>query len=326
MSQSKSPSLSRKGRAINACERAAKAAQAGISGAQDLVRATEAELNAACQAELVELAGELNAEREADEAITRSQAKAREQIEAALIRHQNVALQFSGGKDSLCCLHLLQPYWSRILVVWVNPGAPFPETQNQMSAIRRIVPHFLEVKGNQPAQVALQGFPVDILPARNSFVGRSIHPDSNDVKLQSFIDCCWQNFWRPAQEEMKKRGITLLIRGQRLAERKRAPISSGFVANEVEHLFPIEDWTNRQVTDYMEKNHVAIPAYYQTTGKSLDCWSCTAYLDESAGRLKYTREAHPELWPELRRRLRLIRDAVRDEVQALEPAAAEIEK
>ena len=42
-------------------------------------------------------------------------------------RHDIVVLQFSGGKDSTACLHLLEPWWDKVHVVWVNPGAPYPE-------------------------------------------------------------------------------------------------------------------------------------------------------------------------------------------------------
>jgi PP-loop superfamily ATP-utilizing enzyme len=47
-------------------------------------------------------------------------------------RHAKAILFFSGGKDSLACLHLLREYWDRVLVVWANPGEALPELRAQM--------------------------------------------------------------------------------------------------------------------------------------------------------------------------------------------------
>jgi 3'-phosphoadenosine 5'-phosphosulfate sulfotransferase (PAPS reductase)/FAD synthetase len=82
--------------------------------------------------------------------------------------HENTVLQFSGGKDSLACLFLLREQWDEMTVLWVNAGAAFPETVGLMEKIRALVPHFLEVRTNQPAQVAELGYPVDVLPLRNA--------------------------------------------------------------------------------------------------------------------------------------------------------------
>ena len=41
-------------------------------------------------------------------------------------RHKKAVLSFSGGKDSLACLHLCRPYRDKLTVAWVNTGAAFP--------------------------------------------------------------------------------------------------------------------------------------------------------------------------------------------------------
>ena len=41
-------------------------------------------------------------------------------------RHQKAVLAFSGGKDSLVCLHLCRDYRDKIDVCWVNTGAMLP--------------------------------------------------------------------------------------------------------------------------------------------------------------------------------------------------------
>lgn len=228
-------------------------------------------------------------------------------------------LQFSGGKDSLACLYLLRPYWDRLTVMWTNTGAAFPETLELMSRIRAMVPHFIEVKGDQPGHVALMGMPADIVPVRNTAVGQMIQPN-HDVLLQSYLECCAASFWLPMQRAVIELGATLIIRGQRAAEARRAPIQSGHIVEGIMIRFPIEKWSEQQVFDFLRRKGVEVPAHYEYTKTSLDCWSCTAYLDENQGRMRYMREKHPALWKEVRGRLRLVAEAARVELAHVEAA------
>ena len=76
-------------------------------------------------------------------------------------RHSKVALQFSGGKDSCVLLHLLAPYLDQLTVVWANSGDAAKETLDQMDRVRDLVPHFLEVKSDQPKQIDQFGYPTE---------------------------------------------------------------------------------------------------------------------------------------------------------------------
>ena len=51
-------------------------------------------------------------------------------------RHDLIALQLSGGRDSIACLYLLKPYWDRLTVYWLDTGAAFPETVSLMQQVR----------------------------------------------------------------------------------------------------------------------------------------------------------------------------------------------
>lgn len=228
-------------------------------------------------------------------------------------------LQFSGGKDSLACLYLLRPHWDLLTVMWGNPGAAFPETIEQMARIRAMVPHFLEVKGNQPAHVELMGLPADMVPVRNTAVGKMFHPNDG-VLLQQYWECCAASFWMPMQQAVVDLGATLIIRGQRKAEARRAPISNGHIENGIMTRFPIEDWTEQQVFDFLRRKGVSIPAHYAYTQTSLDCWTCTAYLDEHRGWMRYMREKHPELWEQYEPRLRKVQAAVLAELVHVDAA------
>ena len=42
--------------------------------------------------------------------------------------HERVALELSGGKDSVACLYLLRHQLHKITVYWLNTGDAYPET------------------------------------------------------------------------------------------------------------------------------------------------------------------------------------------------------
>ena len=207
-------------------------------------------------------------------------------------RHEKVALMFSGGKDSIACLHLVEKYLDKIVVVWVNTGANFPEIEALMKETRAKVPHFLEIKTNQPDSVKLNGYPVDVVPVNYTALGQSV-TSIKDFKVRSYFDFCSENFWIPCDAEIRKFGITGVIRGQRQSEGPRAPIKSGFIEDGIEYHLPIESWTDSEVIDYLRSKDVVIDERLSMAHSSLDCWNCTAYMAESSDRFKYIKKHHP---------------------------------
>ena len=207
-------------------------------------------------------------------------------------RHEKVALMFSGGKDSLACLHLIEKYLDKTVVLWVNTGANFPEIEQMMQEIRAKVPFFLEIKTNQPESVKLKGHPVDVVPVNYTELGQSV-TSIKDLKLRSYFECCSENFWIPCNNEIRKLGITGVIRGQRNSEGHRAPIKSGHIENGIEYHLPIESWKDSEVIDYLRSKGVVIDERLSMAHSSLDCWNCTAYMAESADRFKYIQKHHP---------------------------------
>ena len=60
--------------------------------------------------------------------------------------------------------------------------------------------------------------------------------------------------------------------------------------------------------------------HYRQTQTSLDCWSCTAFLDENVGKMRYLRAKHPALWEQLHRNLGIIRGQVSRELADIDEA------
>lgn len=200
-------------------------------------------------------------------------------------------LQFSGGKDSLACLYLLEPEWDDLTVAWVNTGAAFPETIKQMDEIKALVPHFVEIQSQQ--SIEAHGYPVDVLPISATGLGQQVN-GSEGRKFQSKYDCCGFALWVPTYRAMHQMGATVIIRGQKRCDAQKSPIKDGQTIDGIRYEFPLDDWTDQDVTQYLAQRGVALPSNYRQMTTGLDCWNCSAYLDENVGKLEYMRRFHPE--------------------------------
>lgn len=230
-----------------------------------------------------------------------------------LDRHERIALQVSGGRDSIACLYLMRPYLDRLTVYWVNTGAAFPETVSIMEKVRAMAPNFVEIDGNQPGIIAQSGYPSDLVPASRTPVGL-LGSGSNEVMLQDRYSCCSQVFMLPLHERMIQDGITLVVRGQKNADHLKSPVKSGFIDLGIEYLFPIEDWSVRQVMDYLRQEDAPIPRFYEMLDGAPDCMTCSAWWENGAA--KYLKRYHYPEYQEVQRRLDIINKAVAGSIAA----------
>jgi phosphoadenosine phosphosulfate reductase len=224
-------------------------------------------------------------------------------------------LQFSGGKDSLACLYLLKPVWNDIAVMWCNTGAAYPETIEQMEKIRKLVPSFYEVRSNQPEFLWHMGYPADLLPVHKTYLGNVLH-STVGVKFTNYLFCCGSNIWDPMHRASKDLGATEIIRGQKMCDKRKSPVRSGQVIEDILYTFPLENWSDEDVFNYLRKEGVTVPGYYKNKEQtSHDCWDCTAYLDENRARIANLPADKKTV---VMARLSLLKDAVRSELKTLE--------
>jgi phosphoadenosine phosphosulfate reductase len=206
-------------------------------------------------------------------------------------RHEKIALMFSGGRDSLACLELYRNYLDKLILIWVNTGANFPEIEDYMDQLN--VPNFVEVRTNQPLSLEVNGHPVDILPVNFSNIGQAV-TSQKDIKLRTYFDCCAENQWIPAHQKIQELGITCVVRGQRQSELHTNPIKSGEVIDGIEYVFPILHWSDQDVVEYLKSKDIEITERLSMSHSSLDCWNCTAYIADSKQRFEYIKKHYPQ--------------------------------
>lgn len=233
-------------------------------------------------------------------------------MQSIIDRHENIALQVSGGKDSIACLYLMRPFWDRLTVYWCSTGDVFPETQAIMDQVRAMVPRFVEITGDQPSVVAGHGLPSDIVPASHTPVG--MLGSGGQTLIQDRYSCCARVFMWPMHERMVADGITLVIRGQKDADSLKAPLRSGDVDMGIEYLFPIQDWSTEGVMSYLRQENAPIARFYEMLDSAPDCMTCSAYWEHGAA--KYLKRYHYPQFQIVQERLHEINVAIAPSIAA----------
>ena len=235
-------------------------------------------------------------------------------IEEIFSRHSRVSLMYSGGKDSLACLLLLQPYWDRTDVVWVNTGNQFPEVIAHMERVKALVPHFTELKSDTSSYWKVHGFPVDVVPTRHTNMGQFIYGQT-PLRVCSRFDCCSCNLWKPMEDYFRLVQPSCVIRGDRGSERVEGPKRFG----SMEFEFPIFDWTTEQVMNFIRNEPFGLyqDRHELPEGSSLDCMTCMAYNVEHKARMEYLKTHHPGLYSQAKGFFKIYKAAVAEEMKEL---------
>lgn len=215
--------------------------------------------------------------------------------------HTRIALQFSGGKDSLAVAHLLRPYWDRIAFYHVDTGDLLPEVREIVSATEGMVPVFHRIE--TMARSFLEGaLPSDLVPTTGSHVGVLI--GLGERRIVDRFDCCAFNIMRPMHERMIADGITLVIRGTKRADFAKMPAESGPTDMGYDLWLPLQEWSHEQVFDYLREVGAPICRVYEHKVNAPECATCPAWWSE--GRASYLKKYHPELYASYRGRLETV--------------------
>lgn len=225
---------------------------------------------------------------------------------APLARHPRVALSFSGGKDSLACVYLLREQLSWITVYHLDTGDLLPEMREIVAHVKTLAPNFVHIQGDVTSWIKEFGLPTDLLP-------HSAHPIGQEMregpKLVARYDCCYANLMLPIYEQIRAHGNSLLIRGTKAVDMKRLPLRSGETTGDgIELWYPLQNWSNDQVFDYLRAQGAPIARVYEHVVNSPECARCSAWWGE--GRSAYLERYHPALWVQYQERLATVAEAI----------------
>lgn len=233
-----------------------------------------------------------------------------ENLSAGIIlsAHINVAFQFSGGKDSLAALFLLREHWKKMVVYHCDSGDAFPETVELIDRVAAMVPHFTRVAGRVLQSRAEHGLPTDVLPWTSTQAAHWTNVGTTP-KMQDRVSCCFRSIMEPMHERMLADGVTLIIRGQKDADKMKGQFRSGDVVDGIEFYYPVQDWTDDQCSAYNRENGFPpLPFYLEGMRNSSDCATCTAWCEDDRG--AYLAKHHPVKFEEYRENMRTIAAAV----------------
>lgn len=232
---------------------------------------------------------------------------------STLDRHERIALNFSGGKDSLACVYALKPHLDRITIYHLDTGDLLPEVREIVTHVREFAPHFVHTQGDVSGWIRDNGLPTDLLPYSAHDVG--MMAGQANARLVTRYKCCFANLMLPLWERIKADGITLVIRGTKNCDLKRLPAQSGEIHDGVELWYPIADWSHEQVFAYLRSVDAPHNRIYDTMTNSPECARCSAWWGE--GRAAYLREHHPSLFAEYSARLRIVTGEIMESVNNL---------
>lgn len=223
-------------------------------------------------------------------------------------------IQCSMGRDSLALVEYLKDKLDDCLVLFVDAGGALPEVDEIAKKVEKRVKHFYRLQTNSNEWINANGIPADIVPVWHTVKGIALSGNEFPAIASSF-DCCWNNIMNPMHEFAKEIGAKKIYRGQRNAERLKSPIRSGYVDGDIEIVFPLENWSDDDVNEYLESKGVELPEWYEHGDKGFDCWWCTGFVAESRGLHKYLESHHPGKWAIVKERLDAVRGIVEKEIR-----------
>lgn len=230
-----------------------------------------------------------------------------------LDRHKHGALGFSGGKDSLALVYMLQPYWDKLTLYHVDTGDLLPEIREIVDMVERMVPRFVRIESNAKAWIANVGMPSDLVPTSSTSAGLAIGMSKR--RIVDRFDCCGINLMLPLHQRMIADAISLVIRGTKRVDAKRLPVESGDTSMGYELWLPLQDWSHEQVFDYLNSVGAPICRIYEERVNAPECATCPAWWNER--RAEYLAKYHPDLFDAYRANLRIVADEIKPHVIAL---------
>ncbi len=217
-------------------------------------------------------------------------------------------LAFSGGKDSWACLWLYKEKLKDITVIWVNTGKNYPEILETVELAKLICPNFVTVHVDRDGQNEFNGLPSDVVPVDWTREGQACTSEK-EVKIQSYLSCCYDNIAKSLISYCNAHGITELINGQRKDEGHKSTSKNGDVVLGIKRIQPLDNWSEKEVFEFLQRR-MGMPAHFSFKHTSMDCYDCTAYVKDTKDIRDHRKIHWPHLDEHYRKRKSLLDSAI----------------
>lgn len=227
-------------------------------------------------------------------------------LERTIAVAENVAVAFSGGRDSLVALHLTLQRCTRLKVVFVNTSVEFPETLRfvrELAERWRLDFHELRVERNFWELAHERGLPIG--GRGNGFFRREL-AEAAGVKLSNA--CCNQLKITPARQFYRKNNIDAQVTGLRVDEsmmRRFNFADYGALRYSSDYgtltAWPLFAWSVADIQEYIALNDLPVNPLYSMGHQRVGCWSCLQDFFKTDSRLFVLRKTHPRIYETLKR-------------------------
>lgn len=182
--------------------------------------------------------------------------------------HDCVVLEFSGGRDSLAALQLLQPWPDNLHVAHLDTCDAPPETVKLVrETAARFGDRFHVVRSSSYAVRAEYGHPSPIIMSDKPFFTEA-------PLMQTQFECCLRTTMLPLHQYVLGLGATMIIRGQRDSDCHKNPAEHLSVNDGVVIAYPVQDKTDEELDAICGSQ---LPSFYEFTSDAPDCMTCTGY-------------------------------------------------
>ena len=226
-------------------------------------------------------------------------------------------VQFSGGKDSIVCLHLFKND-PDITAVYVNTGAAFPHVKEHVQKTCDdfgvpLITILLEKSVTEWHKE--NGLPADIIPWDSTPLMQQLSKKSFGATLVPYMDCCSANIHLPMERFVIENNVTDVIRGSKACDTV-VGVKDGFVGNGTTYHSPLWNWSHEDVFNYIKMYDITIlDNYKDPDSDSLDCWNCTGHMGKTgAARVRYVKENLPEHYDELAANIALVKSTLQNAI------------
>jgi 3'-phosphoadenosine 5'-phosphosulfate sulfotransferase (PAPS reductase)/FAD synthetase len=230
---------------------------------------------------------------------------------------KNVALQFSGGKDSLTCVYLLEDHLDEVTIYHLDTGDQPEETRETVEAVKAWAPRFVTIQADSKAWRRVNGNPSDVVPASAHLLGTAY--GLSKQRLSNRFDCCFHNLMLPMHQRMVADGVDCVIRGTKLCDTGAVPQEGPTPFYHIE--LPLRNWSHDEVFAYLKTKNAKISDVYEhVRHTSPECVTCTAWWDDKKS--AYLKAKHPQVFKEYQVALSSIRESLRSHLADLDSELA----